>query len=49
MPAFVSAEGSIVGVGVRQPGHADYGSDACQHWMLVSTGRSVIIPEFLLC
>src|SRR5271169_5491349 len=26
------------GVGVRGPNHADYGSDGCQHWMLVSTG-----------
>jgi len=27
---------------VRGPSHADYASDGCQHWMLVSTGRSRI-------
>src|SRR6202453_1716886 len=30
------------GVGVRGPSDADYASDGCQHWMLVSTGRSRI-------
>src|ERR1700677_3623916 len=30
------------GAGVRGPSHADYGSDGCQLWMLVSTGRSRI-------